>query len=655
MTEHDEFKRRAKATPAAKAPYTFVETGQIVLASPVKDLDLSRPVDDALSGSLTVTWETETPLLVGGGDAKDENPDNCTPLKIGNQFALPGSTIKGLIRATMEIAAFARLSFVDDFTGHTHSYLDKTWKDEVKPARGDQHEGGWLFRTVDGYCLVQSARTEKIKIDDFLPLAEITDAPTWHEANMHTRQRAMNTASKQGLQPATDFGWEDTDLVQLVVAGQTADVDQNNKLAEYLFFWPDDPVVTVQIDKGTGDRFLASLHKDTNAHTGDPDANYNALITTGGVAGFAAGERPALATQLDQPACYGLPVFWRNPGVGNGNQTRCGQNPTLSLTALYRVPFKNTVHDLIKTTQNPLDDDTLDLVQALLGWAPPITPTDRIAERKKTQKSLRSRVRFGFALSNNARVETQTKTWAASRPKPSYWPYYLKANDPAAIHPVDYNNPHAILAGRKRYPVRGDTQPLNGGGDNAQTGDHRDSMEQDLTFLAPKAVFTSDIRFRNITPVELGALVFAITFGDLNGDGRFRHMIGRAKAFGYGQVKAAITNNTITSHRGDTQTLESALAAFTDWVKKGADTEFEALPSIRRLKGTAHIDTGARLIQHLCFPGAGAGDADGQKVLKAYGDLKKHMQEERRGGISGKNVKPDHEVGLPPYPGVPEE
>lgn len=664
MTEHEFFISRARARPPAKAPYTFIDAEQKVLASPVENLDLSRPVKDALSGCLEVSWKNDTMLLVGGGDAMVDPADNTTqlmnttPLMIDGQYTLPGSTIKGLIRATMEIAAFARLSFVDDFSGHTHSYDDQTWKHEVDPARGDTPNGGWLFRVETknsrgekeiGYKLVQAERTERIRISQFVPLLPaIADVADWHEANMHRRQQAMHSAGIQGLSDVSVFGAGGYGQAQLAVAGQTADVDRTGddaKNAEHLFFWPENRKTTA-IDKATGDRFLASLHKDTNAHSGAPEANYSALVATGGITGFEAETPSSLEAQLTDPATFGLPVFWRNPG-GDGQNDR-GQKPILSLTALYRVPYKKTVHNLIAKTQGSLNEEKLDLVQALLGWAPPETPAGRIAERKKIEQPLRGRVQFGFAYSTDAKIEHQTRTWAAPRPRPSYWPYYLKAGSPNATHPVDYNNEKAILAGRKRYPARGKTQPLPGGGDNAQTGEHRDNMEQALTFLKPGATFTSKIRFRNISPIELGALVWAITFGDLQGNTGFRHMIGRAKTHGYGQVQARIKGDTIISHQGNQISQQSALDAFTDWVAKKLGVPFDSLPAIRQLKGAAHAATGARLIDYLSFPGG-----SGEDVLKAYGKLKKHLQESRN-GIGGQPVQ-NGEIGLPPYPGVPEE
>ena len=49
--------------------------------------------------------------------------------------------------------------------------------------------------------------------------------------------------------------------------------------------------------------------------------------------------------------------------------------------------------------------------------------------------------------------------------------------------------------------------------------------------------FESCIRLFNVTAVELGAVLWALTFGGK--PDKYRHMIGRAKSFGAGQVRVA--------------------------------------------------------------------------------------------------------------------
>ncbi len=652
-------KARANGTPPMKAPYTFVGTGNRVLPSPVTDLDLSRPVEGAISGRITVTWTAATPILVGGGEAESETPDNNAPLKIGNQYALPGSTLKGLIRSVMEIASFARLSFVEDYAAFTRNFMDATWVDEVRMDRNGPN-GGWLFCISENgkpaYRLVPATDTPACDFDTFLPELGVSSHDDWHDMTLHARLQTIETAGRDGRNYLPGQPGE----ARLVVSGPTPP-EGRNKHREYLFHWPDDITATdrriVDIDPGTARRFIMSQHRDSNEDRKKgkpPEANYDALTAPGRVDGFdgfdqsADRTRPAFTQQLENPDKYGLPVFWRNPK--GAAQAACGRKPILSLTALYRVPYDRSVHDLVARHNRTLPPEQLDLVQALLGWAPPETPETRIANRKGVEKSLRSRVMFGFATSDNAEAETTPRTWAATRPRPSFWPFYLRPATPDATHPVDYNNPAAILSGRKRYPARGEEQKLVNGDDLGWTDIQKNDRESSLTFLKPGANFTGDIRVRNVSLIELGALIWAITFGDLVGNQGYFHMIGRAKPYGYGQVKAAITGSLNMAGDGATVDWQAAIDAFTGWVRDRTGTDFDRLEPIRMLLGTAHADTGKLLRDAGCleWPKVNdkAGESQGQKVLNAYGAIKERAQ--RR--LAGQTVEEPRSVGLPAWP-----
>ncbi len=665
MTERERFIDAAAGRPARKAPYTFVDNGRRVLPSPVPDLDLSRPVADAVSGSLTVQWTTTTPLLVGGGDATDLETErgvqNGLPLKIEeDRYAIPGSSLKGLIRSVMEILTYARLSFIDDFAGHTHSYTDKTWQDVVKWSQTAEHKGGWLFHTDKGYELIEAQQTEPIFFDDFLPSVGM-DVRAWHLSTLDERLTAI-AGTLNGLRKGTDFGSDVEGTAQLVMSGPTPSelIDiPDPKSREYLFFWPDEPSPR-EIETDTVRRFLLSLNRDTDRAEG---ANFLAWTADGRVDAFEArrGEaRPTLKLQIKSRgniARYGLPVFWRNPhGV---DQKHSSRRPILSLTALFRVAYARSVHDMIERSQDDLPEDQLDFVQALLGWAPPeVSESDFLSSRNVAQKSLRSRVKFGFAIAENARQQRTSNTWAATRPKPSYWPYYLKAAKDAATHPIDYNNQDAVLAGRKRYPARNQAHRLPSGG-QSQAGVERTRMESNVTFLEAGATFTSDIRIHNVTPVELGALIWAITHGDLSGAEGYSHMLGRAKAYGYGQVSAKITARSL-SHacKAGTITTELALQAFSDWMAEPEQmgARPEELEPIQRLRATAHGATGEALSEQLQWPRV-RNSPESEQILDAYGELKqtaqttmwRDKQGQPRSGCAGKPVA-DHPLSLPSYP-----
>lgn len=101
------FKAAGQRQPPLRAPYNFVPVNKRVLPTPLgTDPDLGTPLEDGLSGEIEVEWRVETPLLVGGAD-------NNMPFRLasgadgpGDDFAVSGSSLRGMIRAVLEIMAF---------------------------------------------------------------------------------------------------------------------------------------------------------------------------------------------------------------------------------------------------------------------------------------------------------------------------------------------------------------------------------------------------------------------------------------------------------------------------------------------------------------------------------------------------------------------
>lgn len=136
-------------------------------------------------------------------------------------------------------------------------------------------------------------------------------------------------------------------------------------------------------------------------------------------------------------------------------------------------------------------------------------------------------------------------------PRASFAPFYLRGRY------KDYSSPEPAtrLAGRKRYAPRfpGETTAT---AEAAITGllkrqitrieeDSRKPLspkvQSRLSFLRPGAGerelrFSGDLRLDNVSAAELGAVLWALTHG---GDPAkpYRHMMGRGKPFGAGQMR----------------------------------------------------------------------------------------------------------------------
>ncbi|MCI4412272.1 MAG: hypothetical protein JHC38_11425, partial [Thiotrichales bacterium] len=100
------------------APYNFVPlSDKVVEADWYAQTSQDLPFRDGFSGEITFTLTNSTPLLVGGKQqaATKEEAGKVefyqTPT---NEYAIPGSSLRGMIRNIFEIATFSKMSMLDD-------------------------------------------------------------------------------------------------------------------------------------------------------------------------------------------------------------------------------------------------------------------------------------------------------------------------------------------------------------------------------------------------------------------------------------------------------------------------------------------------------------------------------------------------------------
>ncbi|MDR7127520.1 RAMP superfamily CRISPR-associated protein [Pseudotabrizicola sp. 4114] len=102
---------------------------------------LSLPMSSAASGHIDLVWHVETPILVAAqAHARTDPPTDVPFQKIGGTFAIPGSTIKGMLRAELERRVNARaykiianlLAITDDPAAETHISMRRS---NSRPSR----------------------------------------------------------------------------------------------------------------------------------------------------------------------------------------------------------------------------------------------------------------------------------------------------------------------------------------------------------------------------------------------------------------------------------------------------------------------------------------------------------------------------------------
>ena len=705
MTSIAEFTTAAttrQPPPPLRAPYNFVPLNPTVLPTPLGDApDIGTPLEGGLSGELVVEWRVETPLLVGGSDNNGKNDSNDNHIKKnnapfrlamddptapGNDFAIPGASLRGMIRAVLEIMAYAHLDLVTDRRFGFRDYDSVRWQKTVndanlafRPKEMTNAKGnivtaklpfaGWLVARFDG----EEYQTGTLHKCDYVevPVCCIAraldiDADTWHRWTLAERRAELHL---KGLLGVIDLGRITPTLAgqqgTLAVPGRALrDPGQTtNKVKEIAFLadtgdsWP--------IGKPAFDAFDAIQVTDGNDHQGPPEENWSYWRPR-----LVAGER--------------VPVFFRGDPAAASNRVPEPNEFCMALTRLMRLPHRYTIHDRRRRDQPPLPETRLDFVQALFGHVPPEGEPNR-QNRRGRQRAWRSRVRFGLATLTTATPVTplQARRALTMQPRASFWPFYLRprpetGRTETVKHPVDWSSDYARLAGRKRYPARNTATPTL-----PTSPRDKPQQENELVFLpatpAAPLVFRSSIRFTNLLPEELGGLVWAIGLGAhaAGTTGRPRHMLGRAKAFGYGQLQAVILDPARQGwlERNDGAAppdLATCAASFETWVADGLGdaTPFTDRPEIATLLAMADADHGARLATAGCLaftelaePGA---QSQAERILAAYSTIKKRaacpppkrgtQHQDRRGDqpIAREAADPSF-LFLPDFPSREEE
>lgn len=556
-----------EVTNLATAPFRFAAVEpKVARLDPGAQISHADPTGADLSCVLDVDWALETPLLIGENDAADVSQ----PFKLGDTYAIPGATLRGAIRSTLEVLAHGRLFQVNRH--HRYALRDfehPSYSTFIKKSLEDGGLGaGWLSKCPETgaaqitpvdwqYALISDMieSTDKRDIVDWIKKKRVAKYATFGLSMTQDALEQQSSKFRKSSRPddkgrlvcSPDPSGEVGCYVMSGPVPMKRDEVEVKKRFEYVFF--DTGKSAVTLEDSCWQSFQQRHSKPSK----------NALKPDGAWVDFAeVFERGSK-----------VPVFF----VGSLEENATDPSFSFGLTRLYRIPHDYTVGEILTRSgkqhlpaeERRIDRETTytlrpDFVEHLFGYV--YEPDelefgheDGIRQSKKTGQytqpgsvSRKGRVAFGFATASR---QDDFAPWPHSgpvetvmgAPKASYAPFYLRGS------PKDYSSDktETKLAGRKRYIARyqsGSFGPLETAL-KAQIGPKtgRDVRSR-LRFIAPQseqARMSGRIKGHHLTTAELGGLLWAIGFG---GDADARHMIGRAKAFGAGQMRA----DTVTLH-----------------------------------------------------------------------------------------------------------
>lgn len=504
------------------APYNFVPLSRTVYFPPWADkVSHDVPFKDGLCGSLRLRITAHTPLLVGGKQTKPTDHDPGTVeafLGPDKQPAIPGSTLKGMIRAVLEIASFGKMASVDDRTLSLRDLTGAMKEDYAHRVRNAQP--GWLsYDEAKGWRIQCCKMARVLQSDITKDVDNFQRDPKSKRGNFKGRSAPDKYGFiSRSLRVSAIISKKVIDGREIVMATDIIDINSGNKgrhvdgvlvftgqpspqkSKEFFFYQNSDDLLSV--DDATMAKFL-SIHNNLPEweHWGEA---------------LRSGEA--------------VPVFYN---IDNGMVSSFG------LAQMYKLAYEKSIHDMIGQCSAQHLAETLDLAETIFG---------RVG--KAEGDALRGRVSVSLArLTGRAGpIRPDLKPSVMSSPKPGFVPSYVRQIDLVAngrqLRPgaqyQSYMDETTSLRGWKRYPVHPQDQvkqrvgnwpaPPTASGTNSQVVLKPIVLEKD-------AYFTADLRFHNLRPMELGALLWVLTWG---GQGDLRHSLGMGKPFGFGQISIAV-------------------------------------------------------------------------------------------------------------------
>lgn len=502
MTPKNTTPKSAAAKPsqcAAHAPYNFVPfPGRILTYDAADPLPGHDRIDPALkTGEIHLTMRAQTPVFVSDGN---EHFFRTT----GGQYALPGSTVRGMTRANMQILGFGAVRPGADFENRRFFFrcvgdssasmkkplkTDYTGRLDVQTRKISERQSVSIPKKVragylscqNGEYLIRPAKYYRVP-EKRVPWEQLGYAsPEKRYANaipvcyrvkgeIVSEIRRREKSGENGLLPGV-----------LLCPGKSPKDNDRIHSSRYLFG-----------AESRGEKPVPVSEKDALAYRIDWETRKNSLRKSWFWALPKEGEasKPVFFLEADGHVYFGMSLF-------------------------LRIGYVHTLTDGLPRHHSAAAEGAAprDYIEAILGWA-------------DKRNARRSRVFFGDLTAQGNPRETGPDKAVLGQPKPSWFAGYtvngLHYNmDGIQDHPEGF-----CLRGQKRYWLLDREYPVSTGKEN---------VDSTLRPLPAGTEFCGVVRYRNLRPHELGLLLWALRLED----GCYQS-VGMGKPYGFGRMSLTI-------------------------------------------------------------------------------------------------------------------
>lgn len=495
------------------APYNFVSYDHWVMEAGKIPARNSIAHNGLYTGYIAYTMTAQTPILV------DDGKDGFYCNKDG-RYAVPGSTMRGLIRNNLQILSFSDFKDdIDDYSLMYRAVAGGCLKDEYNRVLGSKPESVnghqitvlknvragyigckgkeyFLYRNIgdtdhsfkqneadyyvvsERYVLEHARKNFECLLDCFQNRGPFEKSVDYHN-RVHYRDRGRKTEYTPYYKRIA-YELSNNRVCKIKEAGlaRKGYVISSGKMQEKKVFY-----VIPEMDPNDEGRRIPE------ASITAFQADYNSRDNT------INGEKAREFYQLPKDGEI-RPVFY----IDYEGMLYFGYTPRL------RLMYRHTIAEGLKQ-----ETVSCDYAKAIFGYS-------------NGEASLKSRVYFQDAILSDYKGQGQTQKLILAEPKPTSYLDYLKQSDGKKV--ATYNDDSFELRGIKQYWLHEEVEKPEGMNQN------NEKIYSTISPLAADSQFRGTVRFQNLTEEELGVLIRSIR---LEKDSQMN--VGKAKAYGYGRVK----------------------------------------------------------------------------------------------------------------------
>ena len=543
------------------APYNFVPFPDKVLEYQAENLPWHNTVQSSpdkeegrlYTGEIEYQIISESPIFVGSG-VKNDAGNECFYKNADGRYAIPGSTMRGLIRSNVQILSMS--SVIDDINdyallyrtitkgttkydykrklgaailplenGITISILKNVRAGYIKNENGKYHIYDTVINTIGSgnrgtmnYYVLSERKIQKeyssyLSNEQNKGIGQFAYSfflnPDGSFFTNHDLRKPFNKKNRTQYEETDNTRYKPyhkkcsyqvngVNVTAVGVSGQYgyegyAVSTGKMKMKKAIYIIP-----AMDSNEKSFDQYHFPIEiskKDLDAFKIDLEKRKTTLNQFGGTEWFdlpgeGEGPRPIFYIWLDSKLYFGF-------------------------TPYMRLFYDHTIHDGIPDSQKT---SRLDYAKALFGFS----------DKKPGGDSFRSRLSFSDALAEDPVSEFGVQKRILGEPKPtSTLDYVEPKNDNAGNN---YNSDDFMIRGIKQYWLHNELSDDNVSSDKADKG-----FVSSFIPLSKGSRFSGKVRFHNLKQEELGLLLRAMKLDDSS-----KLNIGKAKAFGFGTVALSI-------------------------------------------------------------------------------------------------------------------